>query len=119
MRITGVRPWNPGLARHLVTWQEKAVTTQDSYGQDTFTWLEVITVYARVEPLRGRELEMAAQTWADARYKVEHQWHTGLERAMRILWKDGLTSKYLDVLDVYNLDGMHGVTTAICREWAE
>jgi head-tail adaptor len=49
----------------------KNVTGQDSTGADTLgTPTTVATLWARVEDLDGRELQVAMQRWATARYKI-------------------------------------------------
>lgn len=49
----------------------KNVTGQDSTGTDTLgTPTTVATLWARVEDLDGRELQVAMQRWATARYKI-------------------------------------------------
>ena len=49
-----------GWLRHRVTIQEKVVT-RDAYGEEDFTWANVRTVWASVDPMRGREF-LQAQT---------------------------------------------------------
>lgn len=116
MRLDGAKTFNPGLARHQVTWQEKSVTGQDSYGRDECTWADVVSVKARITAMQGRELEAARQTWAEARYKIEHQYYAGITRAMRGKWWDGTAYRYLNILDVQDAPGMARVTTIICSE---
>ena len=49
----------------------KSVTGVDSTGADTLgTPTTVATLWARVEDLDGRELQVAMQRWATARYKI-------------------------------------------------
>lgn len=43
-----------GGLREQVTLQRKVVT-RDAYGAEVITWIEIATVWAKVEPLRGRE----------------------------------------------------------------
>ena len=49
-----------GRLRHRVALQQP-VTTKDSYGQDVVTWTHVATVWASLEPIRGREYFEAQQ----------------------------------------------------------
>ncbi len=49
-----------GRLHERVTLQQP-VTTQDDYGQDIITWADVATVWAGVEPLRGRDFHEAQQ----------------------------------------------------------
>ena len=46
--------------RHRVTLQE-AASAADQYGQPVETWAAVATLWASVEPLRGREFYQAQQ----------------------------------------------------------
>ena len=121
--ISYVRPNLPldaGKLRDQVTIQEKSVSGQDSLGQDTYTWATVYQIYARVEPLQGRELETMQQRWAEARYKVTLNALAGIERAMRAVWWDGSANRVLDILDVQDTaNAWHGRTVLICRELAE
>lgn len=49
-----------GRLHERITLQQP-VTAQDSYGQDVITWADVGTVWAGVEPLRGRDFHEAQQ----------------------------------------------------------
>lgn len=106
MRVDGSKILNPGLARHQITWQEKRVTAQNSFGEDVYTWSDVVTLRARVRSLGGRELAQARQMWPDARYEIEQPYYAGLDPMMQISWYvDGSTTKTLDVLDIQDQPG--------------
>lgn len=106
--------------RQQVTWQRKSVSGQDSFGQDVYTWTDVVSIMAQVtaETVAGREPKDQQQTWAEARYRVLHRHFPGLEREMRIYYWDGTVNRYLDVIDVMDPDGACHWTVAVCKEWA-
>jgi SPP1 family predicted phage head-tail adaptor len=65
-----------GWLRHRVTIQRKVVT-RDAYGEEDFTWENLSTVWASVEPARGRDVlqatseQLTYDTLIKMRYGVE------------------------------------------------
>jgi SPP1 family predicted phage head-tail adaptor len=74
-----------GTLRHRITIQE-VTETPDSAGEPTESWSAFKTVWASVEPLRGRELLRAQQIHADASYKITIRHLSGVTPKMRVLW---------------------------------
>jgi SPP1 family predicted phage head-tail adaptor len=97
---------NPGVLRHQITWQGKAVTGQDSMGQDSGGWADVLTCRADVKSLEGHELEIAQQKWAESRFRVIQHYSKGLTDKMRIAWLVDGKMLYLDVLDISDPPGI-------------
>lgn len=62
-------------------------TAQDAAGQPTDTWLDVATVWAQVQAVRGREFFAAAQTQQEQTVKVRIRYRAGVTTAMRLLWE--------------------------------
>ncbi|MEK4798058.1 phage head closure protein [Thermoactinomyces sp. FSL K6-2592] len=60
---------NAGRLKHRVTLQEE-VKTPDGGGGSVVTWQDVATVWASVEPLKGRELYAAQQVRATLTHKI-------------------------------------------------
>ena len=77
-----------GLLRQRVQIQD-ATETRDSHGGVTHTWSTSATVWASVEPLRGRELWMAQQVQAQATVRVRMRYRSGLDSSMRLRLLDG------------------------------
>lgn len=46
------------------------VTTQDAFGEPTQTWNTIATVWAAIEPLSGRELELAQKIASEVTHKI-------------------------------------------------
>src|SRR5678815_4851466 len=87
-----------GELRHRITVTDPTVTSQDSFGQDVITAVEVGTFWCLVEALQGREKVAAQQRWAEARYKItlRHQDGIRFKAKMTVEWDDST----LDILDV-------------------
>lgn len=91
-----------GELRHRVTIQE-LVDGQDPSGQPIQTWQDVATVWAAVEPLRGREFWDAQQVAAEETVRIRIRYRAGIETAMRAVW-NGVPYALQAVTDV---DGRH------------
>lgn len=74
-----------GDLRHRVTIQY-AVETQNSYGEPVASWQDVATVWAAVEPLRGREYFDAQATQARVDHRIRIRYRAGITPRMRVLF---------------------------------
>lgn len=116
-RIDEARALNPGLLRHRIVWQAKEVTGQDGFGQDVYDWQDVISCPAQVRMLSGRELEVAQQRWAEAKYMIRQHYYRGLGTTHRIFWSIDGVDKYLDPLEVSDIAGTGRVQDIVAKEW--
>lgn len=78
-----------GRLRQRVTIQQKSVA-RDGYGAETVTWTTLATVWASVEPLRGREFSEMRQTQAAIDTRIRLRFREDIEPQMRASW-DGHT----------------------------
>jgi SPP1 family predicted phage head-tail adaptor len=72
-----------------VTFQESIPTT-NAFGEEVPTWQDIATnptVWARVEPLRGREFFAAGQMQASAEVRITVRWRADLNERMRLVWR--------------------------------
>ena len=76
---------NPGDLDQRVTLQSKSVT-RAANGEEVVTWTDVATVWAQVEPIRGREFFAAAQMADSIDHRVVVRYRAGIAREMRVLW---------------------------------
>ena len=87
-----------GTLRHRITIKNPTITGQNGFGEDVVSLVTVGSYACRIEPLTGRELEAAQQTWAEARYRImmRSQGAQVFTRKMQITWG----ARTLDILDV-------------------
>ena len=104
-----------GQLRHKVT-LESRTESRGSAGEVNQTWDAISAVWARVEPLSGRELERAQMLHAEVDYKVTIRHYQFVKagpdlRVKHIL--DG-TTYYLYVRSVVNPDDHNIVNELYC-----
>jgi SPP1 family predicted phage head-tail adaptor len=95
---------DPGHLTERVTLQSRSVV-KDAYGQDTITWTDVATVWARVRALSAREFFSAAQVQQEQTLKVMIRQRADVQPTWRLLWQ----GRAHDITGVI----------PIGREWAE
>jgi SPP1 family predicted phage head-tail adaptor len=100
-----------GRLRHRVTIQQRA-GTQDSYGQEDDDWNDVDTVWAAVEPLRGREFLEARREGAEVTTRIVTRYRSGITPAMRVSYD----SRTFDIVSVINVDERDSELQLMCRE---
>lgn len=61
--------------------------TVDALGQRTEGWTDVATVWANVEPLRGRELFEAGQMQSEINLRVTIRYRSDVTADMRVVWR--------------------------------
>lgn len=77
---------DPGELTERVTLQSRSVV-QDAYGQDTITWTDVATVWARVRAVSGREFFAAAQVQQEQTVKVLIRVRADVLPTWRLVWQ--------------------------------
>lgn len=100
-----------GTLRHRVTLQS-FTTSPDVYGEPIKTWADLATVWAAVEPLRGREYFQAQQTHAEVSYRVRIRHRADILPTMRVLH----AGKTLEILSVINIDERNRELHLMCKE---
>lgn len=83
-----------------ITIQEKAPTTQNQYGEEVPSWSDVITVWAAIEPLKGREYLESKLAAAEVTTRIRMRYQPGVDitPAMRVSW----SSRVFEIVDVIN-----------------
>ena len=100
-----------GDLRHRVTIQEKQVT-KNSYGEEVITWQDVATVWAAVEPLRGREFLEAQRAGAEVTTRIRIRHRDGIRPEMRVV----RGSQIYDIEAVINVGGRGRELHLMCKE---
>jgi len=87
-----------GIIRHKVVIQQNVPTEKDSYGAEVEDWTEYATVWAAIEPVRGREFWDSQQVNAEVTGKITMRYLSGVTPKMRVKHGD----RYFEILAVIN-----------------
>ena len=87
-----------GQMNRQITIQSPSQTI-DAYGGPVFSWSDVATVWAKVHPLRGRELIAAQAAQNETTVKFYIRYRPGITSAKRVLY-DGKIYDIIAVIDV-------------------
>lgn len=100
-----------GDMKHRITF-EKEVKTPDGYKGSTVIWQGVITVWASIDPLSGREYFYGHQIKAEVTHRVRIRYNEKITTEMRI--KHG--QRYLKIESIIDLKERHESLEILCRE---
>jgi len=62
----------------------RLVKERNEFGEPVDTWKEVCTVWAAVEPLRGREFIAALRENAEVTTRIRIRYREGIDRTMKV-----------------------------------
>lgn len=65
---------------------QSATTARDGHGQPLETWSDIATVWAAIDPIRGREYFAAQQFAAETTHKVTIRHRSGISPKNRVLF---------------------------------
>lgn len=100
-----------GDLRHRITFQQP-LKTLDDYKGHTLKWQDVLTAWASVEPLTGREYFYAHQIKNEVSHRVRIRYRKDINEEMRI--KHGY--RYFEIESVIDLKERHQFLEILCRE---
>ena len=99
-----------GRLKHRVTVQSK--TTQDGpYGEPQVTWNDVVTTWAAVEPLRGREFFEAQADQSETEVRIVMR-HREIATDDRIVHQ----GKVYDIQSIINPDEVDHMLEIMCTQ---
>lgn len=103
-----------GNLRHRVTLQQLVAGSpqQDAGGAPDEAWTDVVTVWADIQPLKGRELLAAQQVQSEVSGTVRIRYRSGVTPAMRA--KFG--TRYYDILAAIDPGERHRELLLYTRE---
>lgn len=114
---------NPGDLRHQITWQRRNVTgARNSFGREILgspEYANVVTCRAQIESGAGKEVALAQQVFAEAKYVIRQHFSAGLTPALRISWYIQGQVRTLDVLDIQDECGLGRVLKIIAKDHVE
>ncbi len=100
-----------GRMRHRIKIQSP-VEARNGVGEIITTWATLATVWASVEPLRGREFFDAEQMQAEVSTRVRMRYYPGITAQMRVLWG----SRVLEIVTPIDVNERHKELQLMCRE---
>lgn len=100
-----------GRLRHRVVIEIPAPVV-DEYGQPVKGWTELATVWAGVEPLRGKEVYLRSAEHAKETVRIVMRYLAGVDATCRVVFG----SHIYDIHSVINPDMMNRELTLMCSE---
>ena len=97
--------------RRRITVQSRS-TALDSYGQQVITWSDVLSCWASIEPLSGRELIAAQAVSSELSHTVTIQYRTTVTAAMRVLYQ----GRVFNIQSSTDPDTAHVALQLLCSE---
>lgn len=95
-----------------ITIQQHSSSTPDGFGQASQTWSDLLSCWARIEPLSGRELVLAQAQNAEVTHLVEIFYRPTVTAAMRVVYQ----GRIFNVLSVIDPDMAHVSLELLCSE---
>jgi len=99
-----------GQLRHRITVQSRS-DGADELNQPLTTWVDVVTLWAEVEQLSGRELMAASAERAENIARVTVRWRPDLLPNMRIVYGAAL----FDITDISDVEGRFKQLELMCK----
>jgi len=103
-----------GRLRHKVTIQDYT-ESQNTFGEVTKNWTDYATVWAAVEPVKGREFWESQQINAEITTKVTLRYLAGVKPKMRILYD----TRIFEIDSVINVDERNRELQLLVKEMVE
>lgn len=101
-----------GILRHRITIEQYTVTGRNVIGGEVKEWVPVATVWAAVEPIRGREFFAAHQVNAEVTTRIRIRYLPGVAPTMRVQFGN----RTYDIRTVIDVDERHLELQLMCVE---
>jgi SPP1 family predicted phage head-tail adaptor len=101
-----------GQLRHQVVLQRRTVTRSAGHAAMAETWTNWQTVWAKIEPLSGRELLQAQQTQAETTHEIVIRYVSELTPRDRVRFG----TRVFEILSIINRDERNEMLTLQCVE---
>lgn len=100
-----------GELNRQITIQARSAT-KDSFGQESTTWTDVITCFASISPLSGRELIAAQAQVAETTHEIQIRYRNWVTPANRVKYQ----GRVFNILNVLDEDMRHKSLRLLCSE---
>ena len=102
--------------RHRVSLESQS-TSKDTFGQPLQSWATVLTCWAAVEPLSGRELLAARQMASEVTHRVIVRYQAALAAPRTVMtYRVNFGERYFDIREVLNTDERDREVHMLCVE---
>jgi len=102
---------NIGDLRHRITIQQP-VESSNTFGEVEKTWQDIATVWASIEPLRGREYFDSQQINAEVTTRIRIRYRPGIKPKMRVVYGE----RIFDIQSVIDVEERHKEIHLMCKE---
>lgn len=103
---------NAGKYRHPITIQKRDLT-QNSYGETTDNWVDVVKVRAGIYPISGAEFLNSYESHSEVSHKVHTRFvPVGITPDMRIMFNE----RVFRILSVINFQEVDKELQIMCKE---
>lgn len=100
-----------GKLRHRIIIKQPTEVQSDT-GDETLTWSTLATVWASVEPIRGREQIMADASMSECTHRIRLRYVSGLTTQCRIEHK----SRTIEIVHIGNINDVDAEYELMCKE---
>lgn len=97
--------------RHKITIKQPG-TTQNAFGEQIETWSDVVTCWASIEPLIGKEFFAAKQINSEVSIKIRMHYYAGLKPNMIAVYG----TRTFEIISVINYKEQNRETLLMCKE---
>ena len=106
---------DPGKMRHRITFQQ-FTGEQDSFGDplqaDDDNWVDVVSPWAAIDPVSGREFYAAEQSQSEVSHKIRCRYYPGLTTDMRIKYG----KRIFQIASIIDWEERHQSLLIMCKE---
>ena len=106
---------NPGELRSRAIIEKRTITL-NSFGGTAIAWATYDTVWAKVNHLSGRELEMAQQVSSKITYEITIRYRTDLADVRHTeVFRFNYDNKLFNILDIKDFENRHKLLYVKCE----
>ena len=91
--------------------------TRDAVGERVTTWTDVATVWARIDPIGGREQFLAAQLRTSTTHKVTVR-HSSVTATITAAWRINYGGRIFAIDSIRNVEESQVMIELLCTEGA-
>jgi SPP1 family predicted phage head-tail adaptor len=100
-----------GELRYRIIVQKRSIT-RDEEGDINETWSDVVTTWASIKPIQGREYFSALAVNAEKNIRFVIRYRLGITQEMRILYN----GQIFDIQSIVDIEERHRELEIVCKE---